>query len=69
MKLLGIAGQNLYRVTYTIPPTRGMFQKLIVASNITEVEQILKGVKSVELIEEDISMLVPKIYAGEASGG
>ena len=62
-----IAGPNLYRLVYTLDYVKDMeFTRLVVAYSEKEAAaHIGSGVKSISLIEREISLCVPEQYLNQ----
>ena len=68
MKLL--AGQNIYRVVYTYPHVETEFEKLVVAKDQDEAIEIIGRAvtKYAQVVERDISMVIPDEYINDEAG-
>ena len=55
-----VAGFNLYRVFYLIPPLETVFQRLVIAVDDVEARELVPGQFKIELVENDISLVISK---------
>jgi hypothetical protein len=60
-----LAGESLYRVIYRCEGAETEFARLVIAHSEKEAMAHIKGSYSAELIERDISLLIPDQYLPE----
>lgn len=66
---MNLAGQNLYRVYYRVEYVKDQeFQKLVVAFSEGEARSYVDDIVKVQLVESDISMIIPDQYVNNRKG-